>query len=76
MDGTLKVEDATTGKKIGPQTKKWKVQSDDIELTIDQFEEKNIDRVEFIVLPCDTLIKKEWKGIYLGFSSYRAPNHG
>ena len=73
MDGTMKVEAATTGIKTGPQTRKRKVVSNASEHILDKFEEKTIDGVEFIELPCGALMRKEWMDIYLWFSSRKAP---
>ena len=73
MELTVELESATAGKKTGPQTRKRKLQGDVVSHVSNTFPEKTVDGVEFMMLPCGTLIKKEWKDIYLWFSSCKAP---
>ena len=73
MELTMAVESVSTGKKTGPQTKKRKLLEDNVTHVLNVFDEKTVNGVEFMVLPCDALIKKEWKNIYMWFTSAKAP---
>ena len=73
MELTLYVEDQTTGKKTGTQTKKRKFDPDKSEHVSTRFPEKTIDGIDFFVLDGGALIPLEWKDIYLWYSSSKAP---